>query len=817
MPQKLNTVFVSNEKDNNILNYKPQDTFRCLEVVYNSEVMEVLTSLDPLIPNYNKIPDALYPQNIQYLKTIKAFTKKEGHIVDYAKSCIKRGRYTPHNSNKKDYASLQGCYSKVRRLLCNGNLKGIDVCNCHIEIIKNLCNFLNLPTTTFEILNEYCKNRETILNDVRINFECDRKTAKEFFIIVLFGGNYNTWITNSNLLGKEPLITKFMTDFLKTFNYIKYEIEKLDVFQGFMSIQKQVQKKTGYDVNTSSLAIFLQEIESKILIVLKNKLEEYGNITRVPIHDANWFEEINKVDDLLTVLKDEISKELDMSIPLDYDDVKPTDEDIKWFEEHKKFYIDNKLNNKKFYEIENGSDDVGASHHIIKKYNDRLMKCEGILYVNVNNIWLSNDKDVKNALHNMIEETEIRYYGGDGKTTVHYNRSKKNIKNCIDCILPSDKIMVDDKFYNNIIKTTKYYLPFNNGVYSFLDKKFYTYEEKNDLKFIQKIKYDFPEFNQDDYDELMRRVIDPIYPDEIERDYNAHIRARAYAGCIEDKRWYGLIGEQNCGKGIETKLNQLAFEDYFGEFNTSDLLQKEDDYDAKQLAWIIPLRNCRVILANEVDKKKKNNASVSSKLIKSLASGGDKIKARLLHSNIIEFIPNFMMFFCANTGLKIDEENMDLLENYEEFSYKSKFVSSEELDKDSTFYKLKDDNIKSLIEEPRIYNAYLHYVLNNFTNPRQKTPECVKLLTDLSKGDLVITVDRFIVENFKPSKDKDDRLHTEEITRILNNNDYKINNIECGRLMSRMKIGTFNEKCTVKGIRKSGYEGIKYLGANDEV
>ena len=40
-------------------------------------------------------------------------------------------------------------------------------------------------------------------------------------------------------------------------------------------------------------------------------------------------------------------------------------------------------------------------------------------------------------IHNMIEETEIRYYGGDGKTTVHYNRSKKNIKNYIDCILPS--------------------------------------------------------------------------------------------------------------------------------------------------------------------------------------------------------------------------------------------------------------------------------------------------------------------------------------------------------------------------------------------
>ena len=92
-----------------------------------------------------------------------------------------------------------------------------------------------------------------------------------------------------------------------------------------------------------------------------------------------------------------------------------------------------------------------------------------------------------------------------------------------------------------------------------------------------------------------------------------------------------------------------------------------------------------------------------------------------------------------------------------------------------------------------------------------------KLLTDLSKGDLVITVDRFIVENFKPSKDKNDRIHTEEITRILNNNDYKINNVECGRLITRLNIGKYNEKCTVNGIRKRGYDGIKYVGANDEV
>ena len=77
---KQKNVFISHEKINNILDYKPTDTFGCNEVIYKQEVMNILTSLDPLVPNYNRIPNALYPQNIDYLKTIKQFTKKKKDI-----------------------------------------------------------------------------------------------------------------------------------------------------------------------------------------------------------------------------------------------------------------------------------------------------------------------------------------------------------------------------------------------------------------------------------------------------------------------------------------------------------------------------------------------------------------------------------------------------------------------------------------------------------------------------------------------------------------------------------------------------------------
>ncbi len=86
-------------------------------------------------------------------------------------------------------------------------------------------------------------------------------------------------------------------------------------------------------------------------------------------------------------------------------------------------------------------------------------------------------------------------------------------------------------------------------MYCFQEKKTYNYDEL-DICFTQFINRDFPhEFIQEDYDELLNRVINPIYPDEDERKCNVHIKARA---CYTDKKWYVFQGARNSGKGAET-------------------------------------------------------------------------------------------------------------------------------------------------------------------------------------------------------------------------------------------------------------------------
>ncbi len=60
----------------------------------------------------------------------------------------------------------------------------------------------------------------------------------------------------------------------------------------------------------------------------------------------------------------------------------------------------------------------------------------------------------------------------------------------------------------------------------------------------------------------------------------------------------------------------------------------------------------------------------------------------------------------------------------------------------------------------------------------------------------------FIVNNFNKSNDGKDRLHTGRICGILNENGYKCNVVETGRLINRIGIGKYNSKCSVDNAKR---------------
>jgi len=466
---------------------------------------------------------------------------------------------------------------------------------------------------------------------------------------------------------------------------------------------------------------------------------------------------------------------------------------------------------KKDLVIDGANDDIGACEIVVNHYRDVLIICKGVLYVNDDDIWVNNEREVDKLLIDMIGKLEILFYGADGKRKYYYNKSIKHIKDCIVCI-KANKAIINDKFYDDMMKNNKYYLPFNDGVYSFKQKKLFQYSELPNIHFTYKIKRNFPKFVQKDYDDLISKVIAPIYPIEDERLYNAHIKSRALAGCFEDKKWYGYSGSRNSGKGTETGILRSAFGDYVLEFNARCLIYNKfgNPEPAKALSWVVDKKDARIIISNEIDGDE--NTKLNGAFIKSLASGGDAMEGRKLYENTISFIPQFTMILCYNRFY--DVEPADATENLEQFEYKSKFVYADELIDGIPFLKLKDDTIKEFIKEDRIIDAYTLYILNAFTNPRMKTPDNIKNSTEINNGEKEISVETFIINNFINTNDKKDRLHTDSITDILNNNGYKV---EAGKLMNRIGIGKYNKNCSINKIKKVGYEYVKYLEVKDEV
>ena len=147
----------------------------------------------------------------------------------------------------------------------------------------------------------------------------------------------------------------------------------------------------------------------------------------------------------------------------------------------------------------------------------------------------------------------------------------------------------------------------------------------------------------------------------------------------------------------------------------------------------------------------------------------------------------------------------------EQFEYKSKFVSKEELIPNIPYLKLKDDNIKEFIKEDRIIDAYTLYILNAFTNPRMKIPESIKNSTDLNTEEKEMTDEQFVMKYFITTNDDKDRLHTETIKDILQEAGYKMNIIEVGRLLNRVGLGKYFDKCSINKEVKRGFKFLKYL------
>jgi hypothetical protein len=350
----------------------------------------------------------------------------------------------------------------------------------------------------------------------------------------------------------------------------------------------------------------------------------------------------------------------------------------------------------------------------------------------------------------MVSKLDIRKEGL--VSTLVYSRNKRAINDCIDFILADDSY-TDNTFVDKLFNSNLYYLAFNNGIWSFKDKKLYAYSELPDVYFTKKISRDFNEGDKSfmiDGEErdlayckqlVYDKIFKPILPDEQQMTYFLMCLARALAGHFTDKRWYVAQGARDCGKGVISNLLEKAFQSYIGLFKSDNFLCSRirvSGDEAKKLSWLVPLEFCRLVLASEISTGK--DIKMNGDLIKGFASGGDKQQARQNHKDEIDFKLQCMMFIFCNQ--LVDIEPKDTLETLENFIFKSKFVNQKDMDEvkqlnDDSLqsFKLRDDDIKGWCENDYVIDAFTSIIFDHYTDIRPSMPEVMIPDNNVAKGD----------------------------------------------------------------------------------
>ena len=758
--------------------------------------------------------------NIAVLKEIvKNWDKYESRIVknnendyDYNPKNICQKYLTLYNkttaimySKSSKYASklgrwfcrkgigIQSMPRVIRHTICEGLYIDLDFKNAHPKILQSLCLKNNINC---DFLTKYIDNRDSLLVEWGSLLNHTKEEVKAILLCALNGN-------------KTKYIIPAWDKILEEFKNIHKSIVALPVYE---TIVKEVEDIERTNIHAKIVNRILCTIENECLESLYKTLDKKG-LLNVVIDDCNYkvcsliFDGLQiplntetenyctpeNFKTLSSIIENETGFSLEIAqkpfhdkldIPLDIED-EEDDADV---------IIDN---------------DGDAAEHIVAKFGDNMINCNNVRYVKNGNIWTCDEKILKAILFGWIFKTSLKRWAG--LRYVFYNRDKSSINKCVDVLHENwcNFVPNNPTFVSNMLIHAKEYLPFLNGVYSMRQKKLLRYEDVS-VQFNQVIDRDFPQFDADTLDTLMKKIIIPILPYEEERKYFLYCISRALAGKYEDKKWFINKGSRNSGKGVITKLLQNAFKLFVGTFNSGSLTRKQHENadDAKNLSWVVRKKDHRLLISQEVQE----DVILNGKMLKQLASGGDTMLGRCNYQDETEFTPQFTMMLNCNELKGV--EPVDAYESCEQFYCKSKFVTQDELIEGQPFLKLKDENIKTLLENKGIIDAFTIYVLDHFADS-MVTPDSVKFSTQDMLQDIPENLENIVLKNFRHSKNNNDKMFTDDIIEKIRETDYDgcVGTKEVQTIILKCGVGcrTGNGNVRIGGIQKKGYTNITFI------
>ena len=308
---------------------------------------------------------------------------------------------------------------------------------------------------------------------------------------------------------------------------------------------------------------------------------------------------------------------------------------------------------------------VSAATLFLKDIGHLVRSCNGHVYVRSGIAWTNSTVLVDKELLALCLMSNVVRPDTAG-----------NVPTANRIVLTAKALMPNDATFQDILWRSNHgVICFNDGIYDFRARRFYTYDEREDVYPACVVPRDFPAKRPTDafMAEVRSRILVSTLDSEEVVDTYLDFIARATAGEYADKQWGVMLGERNCGKGLLQEINESTWGPYVSGTSMS-------------------CEHTRQTYTNDVD-------------LKTFQSNGAMKNQRYITTKLI-----------MNLNEMPDDSPKEALSNMIIIKFPFKFVAAHELEQDPLpFFRARDDSIKTeYCKRPDVIDAFTWLVIDAY-------------------------------------------------------------------------------------------------------
>jgi P4 family phage/plasmid primase-like protien len=307
----------------------------------------------------------------------------------------------------------------------------------------------------------------------------------------------------------------------------------------------------------------------------------------------------------------------------------------------------------------------------------------------------------------------------------------KNIKSLItkinkpqlkeDILKEAQLFYIDNEFFSKL-NSKKHLVPFENGAYDLLDRKFRASKREDYINYT--VKYDFDE-NVNNPE--VHKFINSVLPVQSVRDYVLKKMSECLNGDIPNTNFLMFIGDGANGKSQLLNLMKLAMGE-FGEKVEVTLLTRKRNNANEANTEKIKLMNKRFAFLSEPEDGEKINIGLLKEL-----TGSEEIVARGLYQESVSFVMEAKLYLACNELPEIKGEDTALWRRIRVVDFPSRFVD-EPKKENVNEYKI-DKTLPSKMREDVTWRQTFVNILLDYYYKDVREPLEVQLKTNEYRDD----------------------------------------------------------------------------------